>query len=296
MSHDATADSESNLLPATDALPLDWTALDLIDSHCHFDDPRLTGAQQDRLPTGSSRLWQQCRQAGLAQLLIPATEPAGWAAIRELAAANPGIYWAAGLHPWRVATAQITPAQLPALLQAQLADSRCVAVGECGLDGGIATDMTLQESFLREQLALAADTGYPLVLHAHRGHARLQPLLKKFRFTGGGVIHGFAGSPELARSYWTMGFHLGIGGTITYPRASKTRAAVQSLPLQALLLETDAPDMPLAGFQGQANSPLQLARVAACLAELRGESVAQIARQTAANSRRLFRLTEPEDC
>lgn len=238
-------------------------------------------------------MWQHCRQQGIGQLLIPAVAPQCWAQTRALAHSAEGLYWAAGLHPWWVAEATMTPAQLARALTLALADPRCVAVGECGLDGAIATDMALQESYLHAQLAVAEASAKPLILHAHRAHARLQPLLKQYRLPAGGVIHGFSGSAELARSYWNMGFCLGIGGTITYPRAAKTRAAVQALPAAALLLETDAPDMPLAGRQGQPNSPLLLPAVGACLAQLRGEVPAAIARQTTANACRLFQLPEP---
>lgn len=254
------------------------------DSHCHLDDPRLDGG---------AGLWQRCCQQGIERLLIPAVEPASWGRTRALAHSAAGLYWAAGLHPWWVAEAAITPAQLAQELAVALADPRCVAVGECGLDGAIATDMALQETYLRAQLAVAAASAKPLILHAHRAHTFLQPLLKQYHLPAGGVIHGFSGSAELARSYWRMGFCLGIGATITYPRAAKTRAAVKALPLAALLLETDAPDMPLAGHQGQPNSPLQLPAIGACLAQLRGESPDDIAQQTSANACRLFQLPVP---
>jgi len=104
------------------------------------------------------------------------------------------------------------------------------------------------------------------------------------------VIHGFTGSQQLAAEYWRMGFCLGIGGSITYSRASKTREAIRSMPVESLLLETDAPDMPLSGYQGENNSPLKLPLIAHALAELTGVSIEEVARVTTQNSRHLFGL------
>ncbi|WP_439135848.1 TatD family hydrolase, partial [Pseudomaricurvus sp.] len=114
--------------------------------------------------------------------------------------------------------------------------------------------------------------------------------LSHYQPSAGGVIHGFSGSIEQAQQYWRLGFYLGVGGTITYERAKKTRRAIAGMPLESLLLETDAPDMPLDGFQGQPNTPLRLPRIAQCLAELRKAPLADIQKQTAQNTRTLFSL------
>ncbi len=116
-------------------------------------------------------------------------------------------------------------------------------------------------------------------------------LLARLKPAGGGVIHGFTGSLDLARQYWALGFYLGVGGSITYPRANKTRQALASMPLESLLLETDAPDMPLNGFQGTPNSPLKIVNIAQALAALRTETIEDIARQTTENAHQLFNLT-----
>src|SRR5690606_13153989 len=130
-----------------------------------------------------------------------------------------------------------------------------------GLDANIDASMALQLLVLRAQLEVAAKCDKPVILHCVKAHNQLLEALD----TSGvkrGVIHAFSGSSELAEQYWRRGFYLGIGGTITYERALKTRRAVQQLPLEALLLETDAPDMPMAGKQGERNSPEYLPEVA----------------------------------
>ena len=175
-------------------------------------------------------------------------------------------------------------------LSDQLERSKAVAVGECGLDGSIDASIESQLPILQWQVELACEQQLPLVLHGHRAHNPLLQLLSRSKPKAGGVIHGFSGSYELAQQYWRLGFYIGVGGTITYERAAKTRAAVARMPLESLVLETDAPDMPLQGFQGQPNSPLRLAQVAATLAELKNTPVDDIRQATEQNTRRLFHL------
>ncbi|WP_250463978.1 TatD family hydrolase [Microbulbifer litoralis] len=256
----------------------------LIDSHCHFD--------FDAFDPDRHRVWQQCRQVGVERLVIPAVSPPRWPALRELVAQQRDWYAAIGLHPWWVAETEIAPAELQRQIAQQVAESPCVAIGECGLDGAIVTPLAEQEPLFRAQLALAGELKLPLIVHACRCHSELLRLLKEYRPSRGGVIHAFTGSPEIAREYWKLGFYLGAGGTITYQRAAKTRRAFAALPLEAILLESDAPDMPLQGHQGQRNSPEYLPHIAAALAGLRGISVARVAEQTRRNTERLFALDE----
>jgi TatD DNase family protein len=142
---------------------------------------------------------------------------------------------------------------------------------------------------LNIHLQIAQETALPLIIHCHKAHNELIVDLKNFNFPAGGVIHAFSGSYEIAMTYWQMGFRLGIGGTITYERAHKTRQTVTRVPLEALLLETDAPDMPLNGNQGERNSPVNIVRIAQTLADLRGETLETIASQTTSNSQTLFK-------
>lgn len=262
--------------------------MEFIDSHCHLD------FLED--PAGAAAAAQV---AGVGRIVVPGGVPAQWATLLALRdgsegrAGIAGVAIAAGLHPmwitaWDVETRD--PARLADALYAWQARHGGVAIGECGLDLVIDTPLAEQERLLAAQLALAVELELPLILHCRRAHNPLLRLLKQHRPPRGGVLHAFSGSRELAREYWALGFYLGVGGTITYPRANKTRNTLAEMPLEALLLETDAPDMPLNGRQGQPNLPQFVPEVAAALAALKGVSVADIAAQTTDNSRHLFQL------
>lgn len=264
----------------------------LIDSHCHFD---FSAFDADR-----AQVWQRCCDKGIRQLIIPGVEPAQWQRAKSLSAEYEGLYYAAGLHPWWLEQyfsifnhLAAACSGLHGSLRELLSEASCVAVGECGLDKLIATPLAVQEKILHTHIALAREYNKPLMLHCRHYHAELIHLLKQehTRHPLRGVVHGFTGSEELAREYWKLGIYLGVGGSITYPRANKTRSAIQQLPLQALLIETDAPDMPLQGRQGQRNSPEYLSEVAEALAELRGDTVENIIRQTSANACALYGLS-----
>ncbi|WP_308367848.1 MULTISPECIES: TatD family hydrolase [unclassified Microbulbifer] len=256
--------------------------MQLIDSHCHFD--------FDVFDTDRMQVWQQCRDAGVERLIIPGVSKPRWPALFDLINKEPAWYAAVGLHPWWVAESETEPAQLQRDIAEQLQANRCVAIGECGLDGAIVTPLEEQEPLFRTQLALAIDVQLPLIVHACRCHGEMLRLLKEYRPGCGGVIHAFSGSEEIAREYWKLGFYLGAGGTITYERAAKTRRAFAALPLESVLLESDAPDMPIQGRQGQRNSPAYLPLIAGELAKLRGISLEEIAVQTRRNTEHLFSL------
>ncbi len=264
------------------------SAAPLVDSHCHFDFEAFAGEQQG--------LWRRCLAAGIRALVIPGVSHDQWSRLFALAESLDGVYGSVGLHPWWVGAwqarkeARKESKDLTELLQPWRHHRDCVAIGECGLDSAIDTPLSQQLPLFEQQLQLACEWQLPLIVHVRRTHNETLQLLNRYRPPRGGVIHGFSGSPELARQYWQLGFRLGVGGTITYERAVKTRRAVQALPLEALLLETDAPAMPLCGRQGGPNSPLYLVDVAEALAQLRGESVADIARQTTENSLQLFNI------
>lgn len=254
----------------------------MIDSHCHLD---FSAFDSDR-----AQLLQQCAASGLEGLVVPGVAPDQWAQVRRLVAAPSPLplYGSAGLHPWWVARQSLSTLAFAQALGEAL--DHCVAIGECGLDGGIDCALATQELWFRLHLELACERSKPLIIHSHKAHSEVLRLLREYRPPAGGVIHAFSGSAEIAREYWRLGFYLGVGGTITYPRARKTRAALAAMPLDSLLLETDAPDMPLCGYQGQRNSPLQLPKVADCLAVLQGESLARVVERTATNTRALFGL------
>lgn len=253
-----------------------------IDSHCHFD---FAEFEEDR-----AALWQQCQIEGIEKLIIPGTEPKQWQQSLAICQQFSGLYYAAGIHPWWVDKVKDIDEDIRQQWHDQLASPHCVAIGECGLDKTIATDIDLQINYFKAHLALACELNLPLIIHVRKSHNETLTLLQHYQPNAGGVIHGFSGSIELAEQYRQLGFYLGIGGTITYPRANKTRNTVSKLPLESIVLETDAPDMPLAGFQGKRNTPLRIPTIAQALADLRNEPLTTIAQVTTQNSRQLFSL------
>ena len=268
-----------------------------IDSHCHLDFPALRESLAEMLEAATA--------ASIAAIIIPGVCPVQWHEAEHLIATHNRqttpltLYGAAGLHPWWIEDYQLkgeTETPLIDRFERELRDrieaARPIAIGECGLDGAINTELPLQQRLFECQLRLAEEFQLPLIVHVRRSHNEALRCLDKAGGHLRGVIHGFSGSEQQAREYWRRGFSLGVGGSITYERAKKTRRAFTQLPLEALLLETDAPDMPLSGCQGEVNTPLQLLEVAAVLAELRGLPLADVARQTTLNAQRLFALAD----
>ncbi len=272
--------------------------MNFIDSHCHVDFP---GFDVDR-----SELWSRCNHLGVNALVIPGVSPEQWITAAKLCQEFNGFYYALGIHPYWIERqpwysagklldehthARIYQQLSDALLQAQTpGDSRCIAVGESGLDKLIDTPIALQQQLLELHIAVANQYQKPLIIHSVKTHNEMLACFKQHPPRYGGVIHAFSGSLETAQQFIARGFLLGVGGTITYERAQKTRATLSSLPLEHLLLETDAPDMPLCGKQGERNSPEYLPLIARQLAQLQGVSVEQVMKATTENARQLFGL------
>lgn len=254
--------------------------LRFIDTHCHFDFPPFVGEEANSIALAA--------QAGVTGIIVPATEAANFARVNRLAHAHDALYAALGLHP--IVIENHTDACLEQLEAALKSPSqKLVAIGEIGLDlYREDPQFARQEAILDAQLKLAKRYDLPVILHSRRTHDKLAMHLKRHDLPRRGVVHGFAGSLQQAQRFIDLGYCLGVGGTITYPRASKTRDVIAQLPLSALLLETDAPDMPLNGYQGQPNRPERVAQVFATLCELRPEAPDAIAATIYENTRRLF--------
>ncbi|MBS0895277.1 TatD family hydrolase [Tatumella sp. JGM130] len=275
------------ILPAVNHLPLlllcpEETSLKFIDTHCHYDFPPFEHHEAAELKRAS--------QAGVEKIIVPAVSSARFSAVMALAGRYQPLYAALGLHPvWTEQHCDDDIDQLQQWLQQQPA--KLVALGETGLDyftPQLAAYSEQQISRLKAQLSLAKRYDLPVILHSRRTHDLLAGLLRQAKLPASGVIHGFSGSLSQAMAFVKLGYRIGVGGTITYPRAAKTRNTIAALPLHALVLETDAPDMPLHGFQGQPNRPEQIAAVWRVLTELRSEPAEQIAQTLWNNSLRLF--------
>jgi len=255
------------------------------DSHCHFDFPQFDHQRE--------QIWSKAQSLGVAQLLIPSVSPESFSKTKVISESCAGMLWAAGLHPWWVKDylANHTVDDLSQALIINMQDKKCVALGETGLDAMIDLDLSLQMVCLEVHIKLAQQFSKPLILHSRKTHAEIIGILKKAQLNLAGVVHAFSGSYEQAKAFIDAGFYLGIGGVITYERANKTREAVKKIPVEYLLLETDAPDMPLQGQQGKINSPVNVVSIANHLAELKQEPLDHIARITTENAHRLFGIT-----
>ncbi|BCA41382.1 metal-dependent hydrolase [Kluyvera ascorbata] len=254
-----------------------------IDTHCHFDFPPFTGDEEASI--------QRAAAVGVNKIIIPATEADNFPRVLALAERFPPLYAAVGLHPIVVERhSDESLAQLEAAIA--LKPAKLVAVGEIGLDLYRENpQFERQQYLLDEQLRLAKRYDLPVILHSRRTHDKLALHLKRHNLPRTGVVHGFAGSFQQAERFVQLGYKIGVGGTISYPRASKTRDVMAQLPLSSLVLETDAPDMPLNGYQGQPNRPERVAEVFTHLCSLRHESPEEIVTALLENTHALFGLS-----
>ena len=254
-----------------------------VDTHCHFDFPPFTGDEE--------RSIAKAAEAGVQAIIVPSVEAAYFSRVLDLSMRYPALYAALGLHP--IVIERHRNEDIERLDEiVQTAGDKLVAIGEIGLDlYREDPHFERQQTILDAQLRLAKRHDLPVILHSRRTHDKLAMHLKRIDLPRKGVVHGFSGSLQQAQRFIELGYKIGVGGTITYPRASKTRDVMAQLPLSALLLETDAPDMPLNGFQGQPNRPEQAARVFATLCELRKETEEAIASALLENTRSVFGIT-----
>ena len=274
------------------------------DSHCHLDFAEFSS----NLP----ELLQQCQAKNIHRLIVPGVNPEHWQRVLSLVDlpkkspdVNIQIACALGIHPWFLIVKNETANtsldfQTQQLEQAiNLNRNNLDAIGECGIDvfkakkntaseTALSDNIQLQQDFFEMQLSLAKQNDLPVIVHHCQSHQLILPLLKKHQLAKAGVIHAFSGSYQQAKDYVDLGFKLGIGGTITYPRAKKTINAIKRLPLSSLLLETDAPAMPPSGQQGLSNTPLNLIAVFNALVAIRDEPAGVIAAQVEANVDQLF--------
>jgi len=251
----------------------------MIDTHVHIDDTCFT-------PDLAETLYR-AKTAGVEACIVPAISYQYWPRLRAVCQEYPYLYPAYGLHPMYLA--EHASEHLDALL-AWLATEPAVAVGECGLDYYVAgLDKSQQIKFFVAQLELAKAVELPVIVHARRA---VDDVTKYLRQTGvkAGVVHSFSGSLQQAENLLALGFYLSFGGPITYPRANKLRNLVKQLPLERILLETDAPDQPLSTHRGERNEPAYLPEVLHTVAELRQQAPATIANVTTANAKQLFGL------
>nr|WP_268993691.1 TatD family hydrolase [Stutzerimonas stutzeri] len=254
----------------------------MIDTHTHLDFEMF---DDDR-----AQVIARARNAGVERIVVLGVHAANWQRVWQLACDEPSVHAALGLHPVFLEEHQDAPVQqLRDWLERLRGEPKLCAVGEIGLDYYIDNpDIERQQRLLEAQLALAADFSLPVLLHVRRAHAPMIATLKRYKLERSGVIHAFSGSWEEAREYLRLGFRLGLGGAGTWPQAQRMHRVLRQLPLEAIVLETDAPDIPPAGHAGERNSPELLPEICRRLADLKGIDAHALAAASYRNSCELF--------
>lgn len=257
------------------------------DTHTHLDYlQQFTGEPL-------SQLMENAKQAGVEKILIVAVIQRDFETIQKMTALYPeNLYYGLGLHPLYIK--EHTESDLLLLEQAlSHRDKNCTAVAEIGLERAVpdllSDDLWQKQChFFESQLYLAKQFELPVNIHSRKTHDQIFTFLKRISLSKRGVVHGFAGSYDQAKRFVDLGYKIGVGGTITYERANKTRQAISKLPLDALVLETDSPDMPVFGFQGQPNRPERIVESFKALCGLRSESPELIQETAWKNAVQLF--------
>ena len=254
----------------------------LIDTHTHLDFPDF---DPDR-----STLLARSRAAGVKQMVVLGVYQHNWQRLWDLVQTDSQLYAAFGLHPVYLDQHRAEHLiELAQWLDRLAGHPQLCAVGEIGLDYFLPElDREGQQQVFEAQLKLAAEANLPALLHVRRSHAQVIATLKRFRLKRGGIIHAFAGSREEAREYIKLGFKLGLGGAATWPQALRLRKVIVDVPLDAIVLETDSPDMAPFMYPNQRNSPEHLPAIGEALAQVMGISPEALAQASTANACELF--------
>lgn len=253
-----------------------------IDTHCHLDAPEFAGKE--------TALAQNALNSHVSCMVIPAIAAFDFKTVADLSARHPNCTYALGIHPLFVAQSSEDDLQLlRKAVEVAMDDPKFVAIGEIGLDffveelkDGPLRDK--QEHFYLEQLRIAKEFDLPVLLHVRRSQDMILKYLRRVRVKGG-IAHAFNGSFQQAQAFMALDFKFGFGGAMTFPRALQIRRLATELPLESIVLETDAPDIPPAWLDGDMNTPDQIPRIGEVLAELRGLSVREVAMATTVNAR-----------
>ncbi|MFZ4857517.1 MAG: TatD family hydrolase [Desulfuromonadaceae bacterium] len=250
----------------------------LLDTHCHLDLEPL----HSKLP----RFMEEAGIAGVTGFVVPGVHPRAWGGIAALAVVNRQIFPAYGIHPMHAdsVTEQV-------LARLSVLSIKGIAIGETGLDPAYPVPLDLQEQAFRVQLQMAVQRGLPVLIHCRQAFQRV---LKVMREEGahqvGGIMHAYSGSVEMAHDFIRLGFAIAISGTVTWNNAVKPLRVARELPLEHLVLETDAPDMTPQRYRGTFNRPAWIVETAQRIADIRGVAIEEVARITTDNARRVLRL------
>lgn len=243
------------------------------DTHCHLQDPKIRADFHG--------VMARARAAGVIGVVLCGYDAPSNVEAIELSREEPGVYPAVGFHPHE---ADSVTEEMLAALESQARAPEVVAVGEIGLDFFVeGHDAARQEWFFAEQLKLARKYELPVLLHIRRAQDAVLKNLRRIAVPGG-IAHAFNGSRQQADAFIRLGFRLGFGGALTYPRARRIREHAANLPMEAIVLETDGPDIPPEFAPRTRNDPANLPRIATVLAELRGMALDELALRTTSNA------------
>lgn len=257
--------------------------MEIIDTHCHLD---VSDFDADR-----EAILSRCDSAGINKIIVPAIKANTWSDLLTVCNKYTGLYPALGLHPVFIEQHQASDVEK---LADQVRQSVPVAIGEIGLDFYIKElDKEKQLALFEQQLKLAQDFDLPVILHVRKAHDQVLKSLKKIKVKGG-FSHAFNGSMQQAEKYIEMGFKLGFGGTLTYKNSKKIHTLAKELPLETIVLETDAPDMVVESHRGERNSPEYIVEALTALARIRNEPLEFIARQTSRNAKDVINFSDYE--
>ncbi|MGA9521848.1 MAG: TatD family hydrolase, partial [Myxococcaceae bacterium] len=265
--------------------------LPLVDTHCHLDASRF----RHDLDAVLARAWE----AGLCGIVVPGVEPEEWRPLLELASRDARIKPGLGIHPQALPSLpEDTDDASLELLDALLSEGKAIAVGECGLDGPSAAGapMERQVRVLRRHFELSRKHGLPLLVHVYRAHPAMVEFLKNEPLPEAGVVlHSYSGGPDLAKFYAGRGCYFSFAGPVSWPEARKPIAALQAVPLDRLMLETDAPDQAPWPHRGERSEPAWLPHIAEAVAKTLDLPVEALAHTTTETARRFFRYPFPAD-
>ncbi len=249
-------------------------SIKLFDTHCHLDFPQFNGKLK--------QLVAKAEEAGISGILIPGVKKDGWRSIRQITATYSICHSALGLHPMFMDEHKDSHLHD---LEMALSVGPIAAIGEIGLDYYKAnSNKKAQLSLVSAQISIARAAELPIILHVRKAHDEMLKVIRQSDYKEGGIVHAYNGSEHQAQKYCDLGFKLGFGGAMTYPRAAKLHRLAAVLPLDAIVLETDAPDMAPVTCTLPYNTPLHLFDNFRSLVTLRKESASQIASQTTINA------------
>ena len=253
--------------------------MELIDTHCHLDFAEFSQDRNDVLTSA--------RNANVSTIIVPAVQRNTWGSLIAMCDQSTELLYALGLHPMFIEQHSLEQvAELPEFLT----ETNPIAVGEIGLDfydHGL--DRSQQMKIFQQQLQIAQDAKLPVILHVRKAHDEVLSQLQRFPVVGG-IVHAFNGNMQQANKYQQLNFKFGFGGMLTFERSVKLRQLAKQLPLESIVLETDAPDMTVVQHRGKRNSPAYLPYCLQALAQVKSLEVEDVARCTTQNARDVLQL------